>query len=111
MNIKDCTVGFNLEGVNNATGQADQGNQIITSSCSTYNYIGDPNVPDDLIGGGAFGISVSGQLNCIVRNCIIQNITGTSTIGEVDGIVVGNSYGSIEISNNIIRSLRSSTTG
>lgn len=110
LNIKDCNVGFSLVGVNNATGPADQGNQIITSSCNTFNYIGDPNTPDDIIGGGAFGISVSGQFNFVVRNCIIQNITGTSSTGDIDGIVIGNSYGANEISNNIIRTLRRSST-
>lgn len=111
LNIKDCNVGISLSGVNNATGPADQGNQIITSSCNTFNYIGDPNVPDDIIGTGSFGILVTGQFNCTVRNCIIQNITGTSVVGDVDGIVVGNSFGQIEISNNIIRTLRRSNTG
>jgi hypothetical protein len=111
INIKDCNLGILLSAPNNATGPADQGNQIITSSCTTFNYIGDPNVPDDIIGNGAYGISVTGQYNFTVRNCVIQNITGTSTIGDVDGIVVGNSYGPNEISNNIIRTLRRSTAG
>ena len=110
INIKDCNVGISLNGVNNASGPADQGNQIITSSCNTFNYIGDPNVADDIIGGGSYGILIEGQFNFTVRNCIIQNITGTSTTGDVDGIVVGNSYGSNEISNNIIHTLRRSNT-
>lgn len=109
INIKDCNYGFALIGVNNATGPADQGNQIITSSCNTFNYIGDPNVPDDIIGGDPYGISISGQLNCTVRNCIIQNITGNTVTADIDGILVGNSYGNIEISNTIIRTLRRST--
>ncbi|HKR05839.1 MAG TPA: T9SS type A sorting domain-containing protein [Bacteroidia bacterium] len=111
INIKDCNVGISISAPNNATGPADQGNQIITSSCNTFNYIGDPNVPDDIIGGGAFGVLITGQQNFVVRNCIIQNITGTSTIGDVDGIAVGNSWGANEISNNIIRTLRRSNTG
>jgi hypothetical protein len=111
LNIKDCNVGISLSAPNNATGPADEGNQIITSSCSTYNYIGDPNVPDDIIGGGSYGVSMAGQYNFVVRNCIIQNITGTSTIGDVDGIVVSNSWGNNEISNNIIHTLRRSNAG
>ena len=111
INIKDCNAGISLSAPNNATGPADQGNQIITSSCSAYNYVGDPNVADDIIGGGAYGVSIAGQQNFTVRNCIIQNITGTSTIGDVDGIVVGNSWGANEISNNIIRTLRRSNAG
>jgi hypothetical protein len=99
--------------VNTATGPADQGNQIITSSCNTFNYIGDPNVPDDIIAGsgGVYGILATGQNNFVVRNCIIQNITGTASIGAIDGIYVTNSFGSIEVSNNIIRSLRRSSSG
>lgn len=108
INIKDCNVGISLNAPNNATGPADEGNQIITSSCSTYNYIGDPNVADDIIGGGSYGISIGGQYSFTIRNCIIQNITGTATTGEVDGILVANSWGSNEISNNIIRTLRRS---
>ncbi|MBK7683149.1 MAG: hypothetical protein IPJ26_12105 [Bacteroidetes bacterium] len=46
----------------------------------------------------------------MVRNCVIQNITGTSSLGDVDGIVVVSSFGANEISNNIIRNLRRSST-
>jgi hypothetical protein len=46
----------------------------------------------------------------VVRNCVIQNITGTSSLGDVDGIVVVSSYGANEISNNIIRNVRRSST-
>lgn len=109
LNIKDCNFGISISGPNNATGPADENNQIITSSCSTFNYIGDPNVADDILGN--YGISEGGQKNFVVRNCIIQNITGTSTAGHIDGIVVTNSYGDNEISNNIIRTLRRSNTG
>jgi len=111
INIKDCNVGFSLVGVNSATGPADEGNQVITSSCSTFNYIGDPNVPDDIIGGDAYGILVAGQFNFTVRNCIIQNITSTTTVGDVDGIVVTNSHGANEISNNTIHTIRRSNPG
>ncbi len=112
LNIKDCNVGINLVAPNNATGPADQGNKIITSSCNTFNYIGDPNVPDDIINAGdVYGISIAGQFNFTVRNCIIQNITGTTTTSDIDGIVVGNSYGNNEISNNVIRTLKRSNAG
>ncbi|MBK7967293.1 MAG: hypothetical protein IPK10_19795 [Bacteroidetes bacterium] len=110
LNIKDCNVGISISAPNNATGPADEGNQILTSSCNTYNYIGDPNTPDDIIGGGSYGVSIGGQSNFIVRNCIIQNITGTSSLGDIDGIAVTASYGINEISNNIIRNLRRSST-
>ncbi|MBL7924675.1 MAG: hypothetical protein JNL88_10800 [Bacteroidia bacterium] len=111
INIKDCTFGITLYAPNNATGPADQGNQIITSSCNSFNYIGDPNTPDDLLGSSASGIEIIGQNNCIIRNCIIQNVTGTTTTGDVDGINITSSFGNIEISNNIIRKLRRSNVG
>ena len=110
LNIKDCNVGISLSAPNNATGPADEGNQIITSSCSTFNYIGDPAVPDDIIGSGVVGVNITGQENFVVRNCIIQNITGTATSGHINGIQVGNSWGTNEISNNIIHTLRRSNT-
>ncbi|MEO8150914.1 MAG: T9SS type A sorting domain-containing protein, partial [Bacteroidia bacterium] len=109
ISIKDCNYGISLSAPNNATGPADQGNQIITSSCNTFNYIGDPNVPDDIISGSPSGISIGGQYNFTIRNCIIQNITATS-IYSTSGIIVGNSYGANEISNNIIRTIRRSST-
>lgn len=107
ISIKDCNFGFLLSGVNTATGPADEGNQIISSSCSTYNYIGDPNVPDDIISGSPTGIYITGQYGFVVRNCIIQNITATNTF-SASGILVTNSYGGNEISNNIIRTIRRS---
>ncbi|MBK8847002.1 MAG: T9SS type A sorting domain-containing protein [Bacteroidetes bacterium] len=110
INIRDCNFGFALVGVNNATGPADFGNQIITSSCNTFNYIGDPNVPDDIISSSPSGILISGQYNFIIRNCIIQNITATSWY-STSGIGVTNSHGTNEISNNIIRTIRRSATG
>ncbi|HUM47817.1 MAG TPA: hypothetical protein PLD84_12880, partial [Chitinophagales bacterium] len=105
INIKDCNYGISLSAPNNATGPADEGNQIITSSCNVFNYIGDPNVPDDIISGEPEGIAINGQSNFTIRNCIIQNITATSWY-STSGIYVTNSFGSNEISNNIIRTIR-----
>jgi hypothetical protein len=110
INIKDCNFGISLSAPNNATGPADEGNQIITSSCNIFNYIGDPNVPDDIISGEPQGIAINGQYNFTIRNCIIQNITATSWY-STSGIYVTNSFGSNEISNNIIRTIRRSATG
>jgi hypothetical protein len=110
ISIKDCNFGLSLSAPNNATGPADEGNQIITSSCSTYNYIGDPNVPDDIISSSPSGILLNGQYNFTIRNCIIQNITATSMY-STNGIVVTNSFGSNEISNNIIRTIRRTASG
>ena len=111
ISIKDCNYGMKLSAPNDGTGPADEGNQIITSSCNIFNYIGDPNTSDDIISDGSFGVYLNGQHNVVVRNCIIQNITGTTTTGDVDGINVWNSYGNIEISNNIIRNLRRDNAG
>ncbi|OQB61738.1 MAG: Protein metal binding site [Bacteroidetes bacterium ADurb.Bin141] len=111
ISIKDCNYGMQLSAPNDGTGPADEGNQIITSSCNIFNYIGDPNTSDDIISDGSFGVYLNGQHNVVVRNCIIQNITSTTTTGDVDGINVWNSYGNIEISNNIIRNLRRDNAG
>lgn len=103
LNIKDCNRGIILSGVNNASGPADIGNQIISSSCSTYNYIGDPNTPDDIVGDN--GILIGGQYDVVVRNCIVQNVT-INSVYSINGIGVSNSFGSIEISNNIIKNIK-----
>jgi hypothetical protein len=67
-------------------------------------------VPDDIISGSPSGIYINGQYNFIIRNCIIQNITAT-TWYSTSGVGVTNSYGTNEISNNIIRTIRRSATG
>ena len=108
INIKDCAYGIALVAPNNATGGPDYGNQIISSSCSTYNYIGDPNVPDDIIRSTTYGVCIGGQSGFKVSNCIIQNITANATTGDVDGIYIERSLGTAEISNNIIRTIRRS---
>jgi hypothetical protein len=107
LNIKDCNMGISLSAPNNATGPADQANKIITSSCNTFNYIGDPNVPNDISSTStAYGINITGQLGFTISNCIIQNISTTSSASALTGIVIANSYGTNEMSNNIIRTLK-----
>lgn len=77
--IKDCNYGFRLYGA--FYGVAESGNQLITSSCSTFNYIGDPNTPDDIISNlNNYGVWITGEAAFIMRNTIIQNVTTTSTI-------------------------------
>lgn len=110
LSIKDCSRGIALAGVNSATGPADYGNQIITSSCNTWNIIGDPNTPDDIIATGTYGVYIGGQNGFTVRNCKIQNITSTSSVGDADGIWVTNSLGANEVSNNMIHTIRCSST-
>ena len=102
--IKDCNYGFRISGAYYST---EVGNQLITSSCNTYNYIGDPNTPDDIISSlNNYGVWITKVAGFTMRNCIVQNITTTSTIGiqavRIDGAINGIS----EISNNIIRTIK-----
>lgn len=95
-----------LGGVNTATGPADFGNKIITSAPDVYNTIGDSLTPNDITGSTTYGLSITGQYGFTVDNCLIQNITSTSTIGAATGMLIANSYGNNDISNNIIRNIR-----
>ncbi len=102
--IKDCNYGFRIAGAFYST---EVGNQLITSSCNTYNYIGDPNTPDDILSSSNnYGVWITAVAGFTMRNCIVQNITTTSTIGiqavRIDGAINGIS----EISNNIIRNIK-----
>lgn len=106
ISIKDCNAGLNLSGVNTATGPADYGNKIITSSPYSYNIIGDELTPNDIFGSSSYGITISGQNGFTVSNCIIQNITSTSSAGSANGIIIAGSFGNNDISNNIIRNIR-----
>lgn len=106
ISIKDCGAGFNLDGVNNATGPADFGNKIITSSPDIFNIIGDPLTPNDITGTSSYGLSISGQLGFTVSNCIVQNVTSTGSTGSATGIIISSSYGNNVISNNTIRNIR-----
>lgn len=104
--IKDCGAGFNMSGVNNATGAADFGNKIITSSPEIFNIIGDPLTPNDITGSTSYGIAIGGQFGFTVNNCIVQNVTSTGSTGSATGIIISGSYGNNEISNNTIRNIR-----
>ncbi|MEO8087224.1 MAG: hypothetical protein ABI763_10415, partial [Bacteroidota bacterium] len=108
--IRDCYAGIYLGGVGTATQPHDIGNQIISSSCSTYNSIGDPSVPNDIGGGAsgssAYGIWLQAQQNFVVKNTIIRNVSTSNSVGSVDGLVVASGKGTCEISNNIIRTLK-----
>jgi len=105
--IRDCYGGIHLEGVGSATQPHDIGNQIISSSCTTFNSIGDPSVPDDIGGGNlaSYGIWLQSQENFIVKNTIIRNVSTKSSTGGLDGILALGCKGVCEISNNIIRTL------
>ncbi|CAN5635886.1 hypothetical protein BH11BAC1_BH11BAC1_16390 [soil metagenome] len=108
--IRDCYGGMYLGGVGTATQPHDVGNQIISSSCSTFNSIGDPSVPDDIGGGSsgasAFGILMLAQQDFVVKNTIIRNVSTSNSYANVDGLVVTSGKGVCEISYNIIRTLK-----
>ena len=102
--IKDCNYGFRMFG---AFYSLEVGNQLITSSCNTFNYIGDPNTPDDIISSlNNYGVWVSHEAAFTMRNTIVQNVTTTSTIAIqgvlIDGVPTGGIY---QINNNIIRNI------
>ena len=111
--IRDSYVGIHLEGVGTATGPADFFNVITTSSCTFFNSIGDPSVPNDIGGGSSvtYGIWLSAQSSFTVRNTVITNVTTTSSAAAIDGILVSSGAGLCELSNNIIRSIKRSSTG
>ncbi|MEP7128205.1 MAG: T9SS type A sorting domain-containing protein, partial [Chitinophagales bacterium] len=106
--IRDCYAGINIAGGTSA----DVGNQIISSSCTTFNSIGDPNVPNDMGGGSSFtyGIWMQNQGSFIIRNNVIRNLSTTSASATVDGILIPAGTGICEISNNIIRTLKRTST-
>jgi hypothetical protein len=106
ISIKDCNYGFRiLTGPNTGEG----GNQLITSSCNTFNYIGDPNTPDDIISNleQLWGLDYKENAAFIMRNCIVQNVTTTSTIA-IQGVLIqgATNWCIYQISNNIIRNIK-----
>ncbi|HRF16083.1 MAG: T9SS type A sorting domain-containing protein [Bacteroidetes bacterium] len=103
--IKDCNYGFRMFG---AFYSLEVGNQLITSSCNTFNYIGDPNTPDDIISSlNNYGVWVSHEAAFTMRNTIVQNVTTTSTIA-IQGVLIDNvkTGGIYQINNNIIRNIK-----
>ncbi len=105
--IRDSYAGIHLVGVGSATGPPDFGNQIISSSCSTYNSIGDPNVAGDIGGGNSNvnGIYLHAQESFVVKNNYVSNVTSTNSIAAVDGIYISTFYESCEVSNNIVKNV------
>ena len=110
--IRDCYAGMYLGGVGTATQPHDFGNQIISSSCTTFNSIGDPSVPNDIGGGNsvAYGIWMQAQQNFILKNTIIRNVSINYYANTVDGIVIESAKGTCEISNNVVRTITRNVT-
>ena len=106
--IRDTHKGILLEGIGSATGQADFGNQITTSSCTIFNSIGDPSVPNDIGGGNndAYGIAISAQDNFVVKNNIVRNVATTNNLNLADGIGIYSYFNLGEVSNNIVRTVK-----
>ncbi|MER3525235.1 MAG: hypothetical protein C4326_14625, partial [Ignavibacteria bacterium] len=79
-----------------------------TIGASTANDIGNSTFQ-------TWGIRANGQSNLKIFNCEIRNITGTST-AAVDGIFIDNagstttSLGTVEVSNNVVHDLNSTST-
>ncbi|MEP7168349.1 MAG: T9SS type A sorting domain-containing protein, partial [Bacteroidota bacterium] len=105
--IRDCYAGINLAGAGGVY-EPDHQNQIISSSCTTFNSIGDPNVPNDIGGGSSptYGIWMQAQENFTIQNTVIRNLSTTSASASLDGILIPAGTGLCEVSNNIIRTLK-----
>ncbi|MEP7263694.1 MAG: hypothetical protein ABI772_04315 [Bacteroidota bacterium] len=112
--IRDCYAGIYLGGVGTATQPHDVGNQIISSSCTTFNSIGDPAVPNDMgglnSGNAVYGVWMQAQQNFILRNTIIRNLNVIYYATSIDGIVVASAKGNCEISNNVVRTITRNVT-
>jgi hypothetical protein len=109
--IRDCYAGINLEGAGGVY-TFDTGNQIISSSCTSFNSIGDPDVPNDIGGNSTtYGIWLQSQSNFTVKNNIIRNVSSTSASSSLDGILVTSGSGTCEISNNIIKTIKRNNAG
>ena len=103
LNIKSVYAGIQITG--NAT-FPDLTNEIGTSSCSTFNTIGDPATANDIGNSttATFGIQAANQSGIKIHNNIIRNITNTG--GQADGINILTFQGTSEVYNNQIRTIR-----
>ena len=109
--IKNGTSGIIISG--NAT-FPDINNRIITSSCNTYNIIGDPAVAHDMSNIASstspFGITMTNQSGFTVSNNKISNMSNlNATSNIVDGINIVTFLGTCTVNNNIITNLRQNT--
>ena len=95
----------------------DQNCEIGTTSCSTFNYVGNPAQANDIGNNTSqtWGIQCLSQFGVKVYNNIISNVTHTST-STMWGIYLNNtgstttSVGTSEVYRNYIRTLRSTST-
>lgn len=105
--IKNVYAGIQLTG--NAT-FPDLNTTIGTTSCTTFNTIGDPAQSNDI--GNAttttYGINASNQSGINIFNNSIRNVTNTG--GQADGIVIATFQGVSSVYNNRIQGIRNSGT-
>jgi hypothetical protein len=114
---KDFTIRSVYAGIQ-MTGNAanpDLNTQIIRSTCSTFNSIGDPSTTND-IGNGTtqtYGIRMTNQSGFTIANNSIRNVSGSAI--QTDGIFIELFQGVCTIDNNKIQTIRNistaSTTG
>lgn len=105
--ITDCQNGILMIGAGGVY-VPDVGNKVISSSCTKYNMIGDPAIPNDIGGNAnttAYGIQMVAQNACEIRNNIISNVVSNHNTAGLAGIAL-NGVGVCNISNNIIRNIR-----
>ncbi len=110
--IRDCNRGMDFEGAGGAGNSPDNNTRITSSACNVFNSIGDPAVTNDIGGTSAlsFGIRMHNQANPVIRNCIIRNVSTSSSSNQVDGIFIFTFFGTGEISNNVCRTISRNNT-
>lgn len=108
--IRDCFSGMLLQSPGGVY-EPDRGCKVITSSCNSFNTIGDAATAND-IGAGAgtsYGLNMSSQYGFTVKNTLVRNVSVTNA-SRVDGILVVNIEGTCEISNCVVRTIRRNST-
>jgi hypothetical protein len=107
LNIKNSYYGVYLLGT---AGFPDLGNEIGTTSASTFNVIGDGSTAND-IGNGTvqtYGIRMGSQSGFKVFNNNISNVTASAA--QADGILVEVFQGNSQVYNNNITGIRNAST-
>ncbi|MFN8154621.1 MAG: HYR domain-containing protein [Bacteroidia bacterium] len=107
LTIKNTQKGISLGG--NAS-FPDIGCEIGTTSCTTFNTIGDPATANDIGNAttASYGIQATNQSGIKIYNNIVRNVTGSAV--QVDGINLVTSQGTSEIYNNKVQTIKNSST-
>lgn len=107
LTIKNTQKGISLGG--NAS-FPDLACEIGTTSCTTFNTIGDPATAND-IGNtttASYGIQATNQSGVKIYNNSVRNVTGSAV--QVDGINLVSAQGTSEIYNNKVQTVKNSST-